>query len=245
MYSTFICLSICLISFGALKVSAFAIKELTEVVLEKTKAVEEVNLENARLISLQTKSSPSDVIQIAKIIQEILNTAHGDGREFLEKVLPDAIRFQVRRNVPVSGMVAMAIFESRYGSSALAIKCNNFYGIKASSEYGGQFREMPTKDSGVPVIAKFRYYKTPAEGFEGFYEFLSTSGNGERYKSAFSAKTGTNFVKILLHRGYCPDLDYLDNIKVIIARHHLDRLENILAAANSDKDDLRPFQKEK
>jgi len=196
-----------------------------EVTETQQKTIEERNMEIARMVAFQT-SSPGDVVRLAETVSSVLNTARGDQRTFLEKALPEAIRLQVQTNVPASAIISMSIYESGYGRSSLAAKYNNFFGIKAFSNWDGpRARNMPTVDSGVPTRADFRAYPSVYDGFLGYATFLRETG---RYHKAFSTETGPEFVRAVLAAGYCPDGDYLGNIKTIMARHNLTELDTIL-----------------
>jgi flagellum-specific peptidoglycan hydrolase FlgJ len=94
---------------------------------------------------------------------------------------------------------------------------------------------MPTKDSGVATIADFRAYRTLGEGFDGYVEFLKSSG---RYTRAFQQRTGLDYIRELLRAGYCPDSDYLSRIREIMDRHKLNQLDEFwqeTTAASSGK----------
>lgn len=198
------------------------------------KELEARNLQIARLVALQTSQSPNDVVQLAKKLSGVLNSAYGDRRKFIEAALPHAIRIQVQYGIPASATISQAIYESGYGSSALAKEHHNFFGIKAFNDWNGPKALMSTKDNGVPTQAYFRKYASLGDGFQGYADFLRASG---RYDRAFYMESGVKFVGALLRAGYCPDANYLDNIKVIMARHRLQELDNIIKAA-----DQAPYQ---
>lgn len=198
------------------------------------KELEERNLQIARLVALQTSQSPQDVVSLAGKLSKVLNTAYGDRRQFIEQALPHAIRIQVQYGIPASATISQAIFESGYGGSDLAQNHHNYFGIKAFNNWSGPKAMMPTKDSGVRTTAYFRKYGDLGQGFQGYADFLRSSN---RYDRAFYKPTGVEFVEALLRAGYCPDHDYLDKIKAIMARHRLQELDNIIKAA-----DQAPYQ---
>lgn len=213
-------------------------KELRNVVNEQSLLIEEITYHNAKMIELN--NSPNDVVEIASVMQEILNTSDGDKRKFLEKVLPHAIRMQIQYNIPASALISMAIYESNYGKSSLA-DVHNYFGMKAFGRWKGEKVYKKTKDYNKTVIhvQPFRSYETVYDGFYGFYEFLKTSGNGKRYKNAFTKTKGVEFVSECLRSGYCPDSFYLEHIKKIISRHKLELLENIIK--ESQNMEIKPF----
>jgi flagellum-specific peptidoglycan hydrolase FlgJ len=192
------------------------------------------NLEVARMAAFQT-SSPGDVVRLAQKISTVLNTSYGEKRTFLEKAVPHAIHIQVQYGIPASAVLSMAIYESAYGTSKLAKEHNNFFGMKALGSWDGMVAaNMSTKDSGVKTTANFRAYKDILEGFKGYVEFLHAS---KRYEDAFSKRSGVDFVRTILAAGYCPDRDYLEQIRTIMARHHLDELDDII-----DEGKMAPYQ---
>ena len=225
-YTTIILVGITVFLFGWAKTASYIAYKVNREVIEKDHAIEQISLENTRLVELQN-SSPSDVIKVAEVIQDILNTADGDQRKFLEKILPFAIRFQRQKGIPVSGMVAQSIYESGYGQSDLAKQGYNYFGLK-SLGVDVPTIYMMTTDLGVKHIQPFRKFDNPYDGFLGYVNFLTSPEKNGRYLSAFREKTGVGFIKELLRDGYCPNPNYLNDITKIIKRHKLDRLEDIL-----------------
>lgn len=195
---------------------------------EQERLLRERNMEIARIVAFQT-ASPNDVVELAKKVNLVLDKTHGTKRSFLEAALPEAIRMQVQYDIPASAILAMAIYESGWGRSDLAQNYHNYFGMKAY-HWNGKKVNMPTVDNGVPTRADFRVYDTLGDGFQGFSEFLK---NKERYKNAFSYKTGPEFVREVLKSGYCPDRDYLSNIKGIMDRHNLQELDSIIVKGKS------------
>lgn len=192
------------------------------------------NLEVARMAAFQT-SSPGDVVRLAQKISTVLNSSYGEKRAFLEKSVPHAIHIQVQYGIPASAVLSMAIYESAYGTSKLAKEHNNFFGMKAFDSWEGSIAaNMPTRDNGVRTTANFRAYKDILEGFKGYVEFLHAS---KRYEDAFSKTSGVDFVRSILSAGYCPDRDYLQQIRTIMSRHHLDELDDIIAEGR-----MAPYQ---
>ncbi len=175
---------------------------------------------------LQTLNSYTEdhAIALAQNIQQIVDSAETSvQRDFLKKVVPQALQLQVNYGVPASATVAMAIFESRYGSSELAREHFNFFGLKAfPSAWDGAKTYQPTIDSGKPTQAFFRSFSSLEEGIVGYAKFLAGS---DRYQPAFRFRKGDLFVKAILAAGYCPDKDYFSHIQGLMERHHLALLD--------------------
>ena len=223
----------CISLYGILKANVKVSMSLNEILKSKeeliqhnNEIIEQISLENARVIKMET-ASPTDAVEIAKIINEILDTAEGKQFGFLNEVIPHAIRLQIQKGIPASGMIAQSIYESGYGSSDLAKKYYNFFGMKNLTGKG-PFVMSETTDSGVKVIQPFRTFSNPYEGFLGYYEFLTSDDKHGRYDKALEQHNGIEYVRQLLKAGYCPDSDYLSHITDIIKRHKLDLLEKIL-----------------
>ena len=189
------------------------------------KSVADRDLKIDRLMSVQNAST-SDLISLAKSIQEVYNTANNSRQaRFLDEALPEALRLQFTENIPASACIAMAIYESQYGQSKLAREHHNYFGLKAFSNWEGKKAEnMVTRDSGVVTTADFRSYSDTTSGFNGYVQFLK---NSDRYDRALQSKNGVEFVSGLLRAGYCPDSNYLDNIRNIMDRHKLYKLDSI------------------
>lgn len=196
-----------------------SLKEAEQNYQEATKAIKE-------MYALQS-SKPTDVARLAGLVSEITYTVDESRKKFLRDAVINAIRFQPKYSVPASAVVAMAIYESRYGESELSKNANNYFGLKAlSKDWKGGVYTAYTVDSGKRHKQPFRKYKSMEEGFEGYVEFISSYS---RYKNAFkNTHDGSAFVRELLRAGYCPDSDYLANINKIIERHKLHLLEDQL-----------------
>lgn len=178
-----------------------------------------------RLLALQETGVVRTVIT-ASSMTKILSTAYGDKREFIEQIIPEAIKTGVAYEIPPSAIIGMAIYESAYGTSSLAREHHNYFGMKAfKNSWSGPVAEnVSTVDSGVRTQADFRSYPSMKDGVRGFAEFVSGS---TRYTKAFKQQDGVNFVKILNKSGYCPDRDYTSNVSKIIERHKLELLDGL------------------
>jgi flagellum-specific peptidoglycan hydrolase FlgJ len=169
---------------------------------------------------------------LRRSVEQVWATARSEEeRQFLARLLPEAMKLMKQESVPVSASVAMAIYESNYGRSGLARNYHNLFGIKAFRDWKGErARNMRTVDEGVVTRADFRSYKSIAESTENYGKFLKEK---PRYQGAFKKSDGLAFVQEVLRGGYCPDKDYLDQIKRIVARHQLLHLDKALAQNQS------------
>lgn len=145
--------------------------------------------------------------------------------------------------VPSNIVLAMAILESDYGRSELALRANNFHGLKANSEWHGKIYKKITKEHvrrnllksseivGKPllladgenyevnIVAKFKKFKTKENGFLGFGQHLRTRKGGKAYADAFETKDPRKFLEALFDdegSKYATDIAYIQKIKRIL-----------------------------
>lgn len=194
--------------------------------------IEERNLRIQKLVSLETSGVVRSV-RVGTVISGILDTASGPQREYLARVIPEAVKIGVAFSIPPSGIVGMSVYESNYGTSDLATQYQNYLGMKAlPSRWDGAIAsKMPTVDLGKHVKADFRAYTDLGSCILGFAEFLRETG---RYDGAFLTTNGVDFVNFLHKQGYCPDNDYVQHVSGIIDRHNLAVLDPLARELNAE-----------
>src|ERR1035441_4542952 len=98
----------------------------------------------------------------------------------LTAVVPAAQACQAQYKVPASVTLAQWTFESSWGTSQLALKANNFFGIKAThlSDHS-TYMEFPTDEyiAGVRTLieADFERYPDAAASFAAHGSLLATA----------------------------------------------------------------------
>lgn len=184
--------------------------------------VEALLSEIDRLHTLNLYTS-AQAIEIARHMHRVLESGRGNQMDFLEKIVPEALKLQITHGIPASATIAMGIYESNYGRAELASKYHNYFGIKAfDSTWKGSVVLQPTRDNGRLTTAKFRCYPDLQHSVYGYGNFLR---NTDRYAVAFQHRNGLKFTQAILAAGYCPDADYLENIQTIMKRHYLTGLD--------------------
>lgn len=100
---------------------------------------------------------------------------NAETRAFFNETIPYALEMEERYGVPAELSLAKAIIESRSGSSELARKGNNYFGMKESKTFKRDYPRviiMSTKEelNGEvhTVRARFTRYNSPRESFEHF-----------------------------------------------------------------------------
>lgn len=140
---------------------------------------------------------------------------------FVQIAIEEALTLSKEYGVPPSAIVAQAIYESNLGRSSLAKECNNFFGLKANSQWNGPTKGYNAQSDGY---SRYRVYKNMKDGFRGYIEFIKQP----RYKSAFKHKyNGEKFISCLLSAGYCPDSNYMSDITTIMNRYNLRKYDKI------------------
>lgn len=145
-----------------------------------------------------------------------------------------AVQHQKDYGIPASITLAQGLLESGAGSSELAVKANNHFGIKCTSEWMGDVYRYTDERRGEC----FRQYKNAEESFRDHAKFLQKS----RYARLFELEVTdyAGWAQGLKDCGYATDPAYPQKLIKIIEDY---RLAEIAAGAGSaqkpkSKDDV-------
>ena len=108
--------------------------------------------------------------------------------EYIEKYKETAISEMSRTGIPASIKLAQAILESNAGTSTLARKAKNHFGIKCGPKWHGKKYHMEDDDFdeyGKKIKSCFRVYKNPVSSFIAHSEFLRDPRKSYRYGPLF------------------------------------------------------------
>lgn len=141
---------------------------------------------------------------------------------------------EVKRNIPSntkilpSVIVAQAILESARGTSELARKANNLFGIKG--DYNGQSYTVRTKEylngRWTTVNAAFKKYPSYRESIIDHGNFFtSTPWRTQNYKSVLNAKDYKTQAGALQACGYATDPQYANKLINLIETNNLSSLD--------------------
>lgn len=135
---------------------------------------------------------------------------------YIEQYRHIAIEQQRKYNVPAAITMAQAILESAAGTSQLAIKGCNHFGIKCSSDWQG--KTISHDVSGEC----YRKYADVADSYEDHSLFLKR----KRYESLFALSMGDykNWAYGLKTCGYATDSKYPEKLIRIIELYELNKL---------------------
>lgn len=163
-----------------------------------------------------------------------------DKKAFLKQVTAGAIGLHLRGSkVNPEVVVAQSILESGWGGSGLAKQANNYFGMKASSDWKGKTISMPTQEfingSWVMVDAEWRAFDDAEDCFAEYAKFieqrphfadaLEHTGNPEEY------------VKALVNGGlkYATDPDYVQKIMGTVRANHITEIVKIADQAEAKR----------
>ena len=165
---------------------------------------------------------------------------------FIESVKEGAIKGQRKYSILPSITIAQAILESGWGTSKLALKGKNLFGIKAFSSWTGKRITFPAKewyDGKEQVVnAQFRAYDSFSESIEDHNKLLSSS----RYKSVRECKDYRAACREIFNCAYATDPVYSEKLMKIIEENKLyefDKENSIKEVAlDIDNQKIRRFQ---
>ncbi|MDE6982352.1 MAG: glucosaminidase domain-containing protein, partial [Lachnospiraceae bacterium] len=173
-------------------------------------------------------------------------------QEFINKLAPIAVRDMRDSGVPASVTIAQGILESGYGTEELAVKANNFFGMKCTlsgntwkSVWDGKTKHTKktkeqTKDGReYTVMAAFRKYPDMETSVKDHSCYLTGAKNGPklRFAGLSGEKDPKKAIKIIKDGGYATDVKYVDKVMSIINKYNLTQYDK---AAGSDVSGQKP-----
>lgn len=140
--------------------------------------------------------------------------------DYIEQYKDVAIEQMRKHGVPASITLAQGLLESGAGTSMLAERANNHFGIKTGGNWSGPY---VLKDDDARQ-EKFRKYDNARQSYEDHSLFLR---NGQRYSSLFSLEPTdyrgwANGLKVA---GYATNPQYAQRLIDLIERYGLDRYD--------------------
>lgn len=154
-------------------------------------------------------------------------------KQVVDKVGPLFTADEKRCGILACVTFAQWILESGYGSTELAKKANNFFGMKevlsgntwAGSTWDGKSTvTINTKEcyngTWTTISAKFRKYPSVKESLADHSAYLlgALNGSNPRYQGLKGCKDYKKAAKIIKSGGYATDLNYVDKLVDIIGR---------------------------
>ncbi len=137
---------------------------------------------------------------------------------YIAKYREMAIEQQIKHRIPAAITMAQGLLESSAGQSELAVKANNHFGIKCTSDWVGR---TYTHDDETANEC-FRQYASAADSYEDHSLFLQR----KRYESLFALPLADykGWAHGLKACGYATDPKYADKLIRIIELYNLQSL---------------------
>lgn len=143
-------------------------------------------------------------------------------REFLEYYADMAMEHQRRYGIPSSVTLSQMAHESEFGTSALAVKGKNFFGIKCSRDWLASGKPYSLHHDERPN-EKFCNYRSAKESMEHHSRLLTNS----RYKKycSFPPTDYHSWLVGLIRAGYASPKGYVAACERIIKQYNLHRYD--------------------
>ena len=161
-------------------------------------------------------------------------------REFIDKMAPMIVAEGTKRGYKIfSTAIAQAIIEGAAGTSLLASKYHNHFGMKCGPAWFGNSVNLQTKEEyqkGVlsSISSNFRVYEDDREGVKGYYNFINT----KRYMNLKQAVTYQQYAEMIKADGYATSSTYVDTLCKTVEKYGLMKYDAIKASAPLKKDIL-------
>ena len=157
-------------------------------------------------------------------------------QEFLQLIVPLAQAEAKRRKDAGTGFVlpsvciGQAALETGWGGSSLMAKANAFFGIKATSSWGGKVFSSKTQEcydnvNYTTITAAFRAYDTPADSVKDYYDLIIGSA---RYAAAVNVTDARTAITAIKEGGYATSPTYVANVMAVIDSNNLTQYDNVV-----------------
>lgn len=169
---------------------------------------------------LQMRFLKHYILALAVCIPLIVSGQSEKYRSYIAKYSDIAISQMRKYKVPASITMAQGLLESGAGTSTLAVKGNNHFGIKCHSDWRGPYM-LRTDDA---PNEKFRVYKSVEDSYEDHSRFLAER---RRYSALFSLSITDykGWARGLKAAGYATSPTYATNLIKIIENYNLTELD--------------------
>ena len=150
--------------------------------------------------------------------------------EFIEKIGAYVQKYAPAYGICVhSPIIAQAVLESARGTSELAVKANNYFGLKykpgrcptATGSYTKVGSEQ--KADGTYTSASMQWSRFPNMDacVHGYFDFINIS----RYANLKGVTDPETYLKNIKADGYATSLRYVDNLMAVIQNYNLTRFD--------------------
>ncbi len=157
-------------------------------------------------------------------------------QEFLQLIAPLAQAEAKRRKDAGTGFVlpsvciGQAALETGWGGSVLMTKANAFFGIKATSNWGGKVFNSKTQEcydnaNYTTITAAFRAYDTPADSVKDYFDLIT---GATRYAKAVNVTDARTAITAIKEGGYATSPTYVANVMSVIDGNNLTQYDGVV-----------------
>lgn len=149
-------------------------------------------------------------------------------RKFIKQIAPTAQEMQTTYQVLPSVTIAQAILESNWGTSGLASRYYNLFGVKANDSRNVTLATQEFVDGKYQTVkAKFQVYGSWRESIIAHDKLLAqgTKWNANQYIDVISATNYIDAAKGLQQDGYATDPAYTQKLIAIIQKYNLNQYD--------------------
>ena len=148
---------------------------------------------------------------------------------YVQKYKKIAVIEMHKSGIPASIKLAQGILESAAGTSELARKANNHFGIKCGGDWKGKtfYRKDDDYKFGKKIKSCFRGYKNPEASFTDHTKFLTNPAKNSRYGFLFKYKKTDykKWAKGLKKAGYATNPRYPELLIKVIEDNNLHQFD--------------------
>lgn len=176
----------------------------------------------------ENKTRSSRKKTAAKLVNEIIPSPTGSSsssrdercKNYINRFSNIAVAEMRKFGIPASIILAQGLVESNSGSSSLASKANNHFGIKCFSKNCSKGHCMNFSDDSHKDF--FVRYPNAWSSFRAHSEFLKKTS---RYSHLFKSRDATVWAKGLERAGYATDKQYAEKLMAVIDRFDLEQFD--------------------
>lgn len=159
---------------------------------------------------------------------------------FIEQIAPYIQKYAPIYSIKVcSPIIAQAVLESASGTSELAVKANNYFGLKYRADrcptccgiYYKTGSEQNADSSYTSSAMQWMKFSSMENGVRGYFDFINTS-NYANLRNVTDPKT---YLENIKKDGYATSINYVQNLMAVIKKYNLTQYDNTMNATGNTK----------
>jgi len=147
--------------------------------------------------------------------------------EFIKKIAPLVVKYAPQYNILCpSAVLSQAVLESDGGNSELAVKANNYFGLKYRAgrcpSGNGTYKKVGSEQDAntgkyTSSVMTWQRFPNMDAGIRGYFDFT----NIDNYKSIKGVKDPKTYLENIKKAGYASSIKYVDNLMNVIEKYNL------------------------